>query len=146
MSLLVLLLIGFFTACTPNQPAQAPSPTPTQTSTPFVASEPATPEITPTASGGPDPSYKVAAFYYPWYGNPAIDGEWIHWTQNNHMPPDDIASDYYPALGAYSSNDPAVVAQHMEWLQTGWRWRDHHFMVGTRLKGGSSRPIASANG
>jgi hypothetical protein len=59
----------------------------------------------------------VAAFYYPWYGNPSTDGEWIHWTQNNHVPPDDIASDYYPALGPYSSNDPAVVAQHMTWLR-----------------------------
>jgi hypothetical protein len=59
----------------------------------------------------------VAAFYYPWYGNPAVNGQWIHWTQNNHVPPDDIASDYYPALGAYSSKDPAVVAQHMAWLR-----------------------------
>ncbi|RPJ18655.1 MAG: alpha-mannosidase, partial [Chloroflexi bacterium] len=66
---------------------------------------------------GPDPSYRVAAFYYPWYGNPEIDGDWIHWTQNNHLPPEDISSDYYPALGAYSSNDPAVVAQHMLWLR-----------------------------
>jgi hypothetical protein len=32
------------------------------------------------------------------------------------VPPEDISSDYYPALGAYSSKDPAVVAQHMEWL------------------------------
>jgi hypothetical protein len=59
----------------------------------------------------------VAAFYYPWYGNPTTDGKWIHWTQNNHLPPEDIAADYYPALGAYSSNDPAVVAQHMKWLR-----------------------------
>ena len=64
-----------------------------------------------------DPSEKVAAFYYPWYGNPETDGEWVHWAQNNHLPPDDIGADYYPALGAYSSNDPAVVAQHMEWLR-----------------------------
>jgi len=63
------------------------------------------------------PSYKVAAFYYPWYGNPAMDKTWIHWDQNNHLPPNDIASDYFPALGAYSSNDPGVIAQHMQWLQ-----------------------------
>ena len=66
---------------------------------------------------GPNPSYKVAAFYYPWYGNPKIDGEWIHWDQNKHQPPQDIGSDYFPALGAYSSKDPAVVAQHMAWLR-----------------------------
>jgi glycoprotein endo-alpha-1,2-mannosidase len=66
---------------------------------------------------GPDPSTQVAAFYYPWYGNLAVDGAWIHWDQNNHQPPRDIGSDYMPALGAYSSNDPAVVAQHMAWLR-----------------------------
>jgi hypothetical protein len=62
-------------------------------------------------------SYKVAAFYYPWYGTPQTDGKWLHWDQNGHTPPEDIGSDYYPALGAYSSNDPAVVEQHMKWLQ-----------------------------
>jgi hypothetical protein len=66
---------------------------------------------------GTDVSYKVAAFYYPWYGNPKIDGQWIHWQSHNHQPPEDISSDYYPALGAYSSNDPAVVEQHMKWLR-----------------------------
>src|SRR5512140_2403697 len=70
----------------------------------------------PTATG-PEPSMKVAAFYYAWYGTPKYDTEWIHWTQNGHQPPADIASDYYPALGPYSSNDPGVVAQHMAWLR-----------------------------
>ncbi len=73
------------------------------------------PELPPVL--GPDPSHRVAAFYYPWYGNPAVDGEWIHWTQAGNLPPGNISSDYYPALGAYSSNDPAVVAQHMAWLR-----------------------------
>jgi hypothetical protein len=59
----------------------------------------------------------VAAFYYPWYGNPKTDGEWVHWESHNRLPPEDISSDYYPALGAYSSNDPAVVEQHMKWLR-----------------------------
>ncbi len=70
----------------------------------------------PTVAG-PEPSYKVAAFYYPWYEAPKYDGTWAHWTQNGHIPPRDIASDYYPALGAYSSNDPGVVARHMAWLR-----------------------------
>jgi len=113
----LLLLIGFFTACTPENPTEAPSFSFVETVTPSVVSESATPEITPTAIETAGISYRVAAFYYPWYGNPDIDGQWIHWTQNNHIPPDDIASDYFPALGAYSSNDPAVVALHMEWLR-----------------------------
>jgi glycoprotein endo-alpha-1,2-mannosidase len=40
----------------------------------------------------------------------------VHWQQNNHVPPDDIASNYFPRLGAYSSNDRAVVDQHMAWI------------------------------
>jgi glycoprotein endo-alpha-1,2-mannosidase len=79
------------------------------------------PSLTPGATlppvEGPEPSYQVGAFYYPWYGNPDTDGEWIHWSDNSHTPPTDITSDYYPALGAYSSNDPGVVAQHMAWLR-----------------------------
>jgi hypothetical protein len=27
-------------------------------------------------------SSKVITFYYPWYGNPEINGEWMHW---NHQ-------------------------------------------------------------
>jgi glycoprotein endo-alpha-1,2-mannosidase len=55
----------------------------------------------------------VSIFYYPWYGTPARDGVWQHWSQNGHQPPDDIASSYYPARGVYSSSDPAVVASQM---------------------------------
>lgn len=115
--LLVLFLIGLLTACTSNNPPQTPSTQPTETSTPPVAAESATPESTLPPVEGTDISYKVAAFYYPWYGNSDTDGEWIHWISHNRLPPDDISSDYYPALGAYSSNDPAVVKQHMEWLK-----------------------------
>lgn len=60
----------------------------------------------------------IAAFYYPWYGTPAVDGTWVHWQgQNQFLPPPDIASDFYPELGAYSSHDPSVIAQHMQWLR-----------------------------
>ena len=90
----------------PRAPVSNPTAIPTPTST-FAA-----PPVT-----GPDPSYKVAAFYYAWYGTPKYDGTWMHWTQNGHEPPLDIASDYYPALGPYSSNDPGIVAQHMAWLR-----------------------------
>jgi len=55
----------------------------------------------------------VAIFYYPWYGTPARDGAWEHWNQNNHQPPGDVYSRYYPAGGPYSSADPAVVDQQM---------------------------------
>jgi hypothetical protein len=56
----------------------------------------------------------VSIFYYPWYGTPARDGQYIHWSQNGHPPPADIASNYYPARGVYSSSDPAVLRSQME--------------------------------
>jgi glycoprotein endo-alpha-1,2-mannosidase len=55
----------------------------------------------------------VAIFYYPWYATPAHDGAWDHWNQNNHRPPGDLYSRFYPARGPYSSNDAAVVDQQM---------------------------------
>jgi hypothetical protein len=59
----------------------------------------------------------VATFYYPWYATPAHDGQWRHWDEGGHTPPDDIGSDYYPLRGAYSSHDPVVVDSQMGDLQ-----------------------------
>ena len=42
-----------------------------------------------SASAGP----VVSAFYYPWFG---ATGDYAHWAQGGHDPPDDIASVYYP--------------------------------------------------
>lgn len=64
-----------------------------------------------------DPTWRVQAFYYGWYGNPQTDGQWRHWNDKNHLPADDIDSAYYPQLGAYSSADRTVVAQHMKWAR-----------------------------
>jgi hypothetical protein len=57
----------------------------------------------------------------PWYGNP-IEGpstSWFHWDFNSHYPADptyltvhekrDVASVYYPIIGAYDSYDPKVI-------------------------------------
>jgi glycoprotein endo-alpha-1,2-mannosidase len=105
--LILVLLVVACNAATENYPTSLPTQTESAS----------TPSTTLPPVEGPDPSYQVGAFYYPWYGNPDTDGEWIHWNDNSHTPPTDITSDYYPALGAYSSNDPAVVAQHMAWLR-----------------------------
>ncbi len=94
-------------SCKPASTRPVVNPTPS----------PATVTRTMAAPSASLPSYKVAAFYYAWYGTPALDNDWIHWDQNSHVPPQDIASDYYPALGPYSSNDPAVLAHHMAWLR-----------------------------
>jgi glycoprotein endo-alpha-1,2-mannosidase len=102
------------------------------------ASPPAPPASTPApiqappAVVGSEPSERVAAFYYPWHGNPETDGKWIHWGEPVLNPPAVISSDFYPQLGLYSSADPAAVAQHMAWLReagvgvviTSWWGRD----------------------
>ncbi|MGA2513869.1 MAG: hypothetical protein ABSG37_09665 [Candidatus Limnocylindrales bacterium] len=62
---------------------------------------------------GPDPSPRVAAFYYPWYGTDHWQGGGLGASLAN----DDIMSDYYPVLGPYDSHDPSVVAQHIAWLR-----------------------------
>lgn len=54
----------------------------------------------------------VSAFYYPWFGSPE-DGGYAHWAQNGHEPPVDIASNYYPAYGPYSSSNAAVIATQL---------------------------------
>ncbi len=62
----------------------------------------------------PNPArVETAVFYYPWYGTTDVDGDWVHWDITGHSPPGDIASDYYPARGVYSSNDPAVLDDQM---------------------------------
>ena len=55
-------------------------------------------------------------YYYGWYGNPGYNNDWLHWQENHHQPPWDIASSFYPKLGPYSSSDPAVIDQHMRWI------------------------------
>jgi glycoprotein endo-alpha-1,2-mannosidase len=56
---------------------------------------------------------EVSIFYYPWYGTDAADGEWQHWQQNDHAPPFELASDWFPARGPYSSSDAYVVRSQM---------------------------------
>jgi glycoprotein endo-alpha-1,2-mannosidase len=62
------------------------------------------------AQAGPARS---AIFFYPWYSNMRHDGAYAHWTQGGHNPPFDVASQYYPLRGAYSSGDPSVLRAQM---------------------------------
>lgn len=96
----------------------------------------AEPPEPPGARGMPPgaaPSYDLHAFYYAWYGSPRFEGRYLHWDhalvphwdpkvsasypRGRHRPPDDIGSSFYPALGPYSSRDPAVVDEHMGQLR-----------------------------
>jgi glycoprotein endo-alpha-1,2-mannosidase len=55
----------------------------------------------------------AAIFYYPWYGNPNMDGGYQMWTQNGHDAPHDLYSAFFPMRGAYSSSDPRLIARQM---------------------------------
>ena len=67
-------------------------------------------------------------FYYNWYGNTKADGSEVHWAHNiigskdyngptNPIPGGkNLASNFYPMLGNYSSTDSATIARHMEMI------------------------------
>jgi glycoprotein endo-alpha-1,2-mannosidase len=57
---------------------------------------------------------RTAIFFYPWYSNPAHDGAYVHWQDNGHAPPLQIASAFFPARGVYSSSDPRVLRAQMQ--------------------------------
>jgi glycoprotein endo-alpha-1,2-mannosidase len=74
----------------------------------------------------PAPDARVHAFYYPWYGTMELDGEFRHWAHDqmgavedrvSYTGADDIGADFYPEGGCYSSNDPEVLARHMNQLR-----------------------------
>lgn len=80
----------------------------------------------PATTGAPAPSERAVAFYYPWYGNPETDGRYANWNHPvavRNEPPrsypggDDIGSNFYPALGCYSVNDPHTLREHMQQLR-----------------------------
>ncbi|MFY9579425.1 MAG: hypothetical protein WAQ33_08875 [Gaiellaceae bacterium] len=74
---------------------------------------------------------RSAIFFYPWYSNPSHDGAYSHWQQGAHTPPFDVASDFFPARGAYSSADPRILRAQMrdirqagidEVVSSWWGW------------------------
>src|SRR5262249_62261375 len=75
----------------------------------FTAALLALPALSVPAPGLAEGPPIVSAFFYPWFGSPE-DGGYAHWAENGHAPPDDIASNYYPAYGPYSSSNSAVIA------------------------------------
>jgi glycoprotein endo-alpha-1,2-mannosidase len=83
----------------------------------------------PASSAG-SPVPRVSIFYYPWYGTPARDGAWAHWYEPGSATLD-IASNYFPVRGLYSSSDERVVRAQMreiadsgvrEVISSWWGW------------------------
>ncbi|XP_033013376.1 glycoprotein endo-alpha-1,2-mannosidase-like protein [Lacerta agilis] len=86
----------------------------------------------PPDRDAPSVSSSLHVFYYTWYGTPRFDSRYLHWDhvmvphwdpkisasypKGRHSPPEDIGASFYPALGPYSSRDPAVLEEHMRQL------------------------------
>jgi hypothetical protein len=70
------------------------------------------------ATAGAPSKARVAAFFYPWYGTPGVDGAYLHWDQNGLTPPDVVAAAFYPARGLYSSSDASVLATQMREIRS----------------------------
>ncbi len=87
----------------------------------------------PGSLGTPAPNYCLHAFYYMWYANTAVDGQYLHWNHRylphwdakvtkkypdgHHKPPGDIGANFYPKLGCYSSRNPVTMNTHMVQLR-----------------------------
>lgn len=69
-------------------------------------------------------------FYYSWYGNLKVDGQWAHWDhqvlpygdqpivgRKGYPGGDDIGANFYPELGTYSANDEAVMDTHLAMMK-----------------------------
>ena len=71
------------------------------------------------------PHSHLHTFYYGWYANEEFDGRLSHWNHrimgDEEAEPfpggDDIGANFFPTLGNYSSNDPAVIESHMKMIR-----------------------------
>lgn len=87
------------------------------------------------AAAAASPPHQVLAFYYGWYGNPAVSGRWFHWKNVDAAHHHIDESTHFPVLGAYDSHDPEVVDLHCRQAATAgitgfivswWRQGDFH--------------------
>jgi glycoprotein endo-alpha-1,2-mannosidase len=101
------MLVATVAAC-------AGAPRATTSEAPPVAQP--TARATPVRQGQRAPR-KVLAFYYGWYGNPALTGRWRHWRDVNVSAHTIGTATHYPELGPYDSHDSAVVAKHCAWAK-----------------------------
>jgi len=91
---------------------------PTAPSAPAAISVPADPAAEPLTARAAirltNPSRRVLALYYLWYGTPQKSGKWLH-QDGVEAEKKSIASHaHFPALGAYDSTDPAVIDKHLD--------------------------------
>jgi Glycosyl hydrolase family 99 len=69
---------------------------------------------TPPVAGSASVAPEVLPFYYGWYGNPQVSGEWRHWKNVDPVNQRIENATDFPKYGAYDSHDPTVVDQQAE--------------------------------
>lgn len=82
---------------------------------------------TPNPDDGVSMDYNTIGFYYDWYGNDELDGQMHHWAHHVVTDPvtgktypgitgteEDLAANFYPELGRYSSQDADIIKKHMQ--------------------------------
>lgn len=89
---------------------------------------------------------EVIAFYYDWYANPEVSGQWAHWNECHYATRDpnvvdergyrDLGAAHNPQLGPYDSVDPKIVKAHIDMAEevgidvfavTWWGQQDRRF-------------------
>jgi hypothetical protein len=55
----------------------------------------------------------VLAFFYGWWGNPAISHSWVHWQNVDPAAEHIDNSTDFPEYGAYDSHDPALIERQV---------------------------------
>lgn len=93
---------------TPAPPATAPATAPAATD---AAVDPLTARAAIRLN---NPTRRVLALYYPWYGTPQKSGKWLHQDGVEAEKKSIATHAHYPALGAYDSTDPAVIDKHLD--------------------------------
>jgi hypothetical protein len=59
--------------------------------------------------------FLVGAVYNPWFENPCVPGHFCHWRELQADFQNGTTPVGTPLLGLYNSNDPTVVAKHIDW-------------------------------
>jgi hypothetical protein len=60
----------------------------------------------------------LGLLYHTGFRNAELDAVWGQWDLAEAGPPVDLAADFYPELGPYSSLNPEVRAQHWAWIES----------------------------
>jgi glycoprotein endo-alpha-1,2-mannosidase len=60
---------------------------------------------------------EVLAFYYGWYGTPAVSKRWVHWEGVDVPGRTTSVTTNYPTTGVYDSHDPAMIEHQLSQMK-----------------------------